>query len=171
MNRYFFVFSQENKIDPFLNYSQPSAWNAPSVFGKKGIWGIFPVKAKYLVSLIVVIAALSAFGGSYDGVAHFAHLGGLAAGFIYLRADWRLNRYLGWLKKKTPKSGRLAVVHTDSHHGYSADHVSGKRHADDPVLFDRVDEVLDKISAKGMSSLTPEELKLLDRVSKQHRTN
>jgi len=39
------------------------------------------------------------------------------------------------------------------------------------VLFDRVDEVLDKISAKGMSSLTPEELKLLDRVSKHHRTN
>ena len=129
------------------------------------------MKAKYLVSLIVVIAALSAFGGNNDGVAHFAHLGGLAAGFVYLRADWRLNRYLDWLKKKTSRSGHLAVVRADNHVDYSADNVSGKRHADDPVLFDRVDEVLDKISAKGMSSLTSEELKLLDRVSKHHRTN
>lgn len=135
------------------------------------IWGIFPVKAKYLVSVIVVIAALSAFGGSNDGVAHFAHLGGLAAGFIYLRADWRLNRYLSWLKNKTPRSGRVAIVHADKREGYSSDHVGSRHHVEDPVLFDKVDEVLDKISAEGMSSLTPEELRLLDQVSKQHRTN
>jgi membrane associated rhomboid family serine protease len=135
------------------------------------IWGIFPVKAKYLVSFIVVVAALSAFGGTNDGVAHFAHLGGLAAGFIYLRADWRLNRYLGWLKKKTSKSHHLVIVRGDKSAGYSAADAPGQRHGEDPVLLDRVDEVLDKISAEGMSSLTPEELRLLDRVSKHHRTN
>lgn len=135
------------------------------------IWGIFPVKAKYLVSLIVVIAALSAFGGSNDRVAHFAHLGGLVAGFIYLRADWRLNRYLNWFKNKTPQRGRVAIIHADRRGAYASDHVESKRHVEDPVLFDKVDEVLDKISAEGMSSLTSEELKLLDQVSKQHRTN
>jgi hypothetical protein len=31
--------------------------------------------------------------------------------------------------------------------------------------------VLDKISAEGMSSLTAEELRLLDEVSKRHRSN
>jgi hypothetical protein len=39
------------------------------------------------------------------------------------------------------------------------------------MLYDRVDAVLDKISAEGMSSLTPDELKLLDDVSKRHRAN
>jgi hypothetical protein len=42
---------------------------------------------------------------------------------------------------------------------------------EDAALYDRVDAVLDKISAEGMSSLTPEELRLLDEVSKRHRTN
>jgi hypothetical protein len=34
-----------------------------------------------------------------------------------------------------------------------------------------VDRVLDKISARGMASLTPEERKLLDEVSRQRRLN
>ena len=42
---------------------------------------------------------------------------------------------------------------------------------EDAALYDKVDAVLDKISAEGMSSLSPAELKLLDEVSKKHRTN
>ena len=38
-------------------------------------------------------------------------------------------------------------------------------------MLDEVDRVLDKISAHGMSSLTPKERKLLDEVSKRRRTN
>jgi hypothetical protein len=38
-------------------------------------------------------------------------------------------------------------------------------------LYDAVDEVLDKISAQGMSSLTREELNLLDEVSRRKRAN
>ena len=37
--------------------------------------------------------------------------------------------------------------------------------------LDRVDEVLDKISAQGINSLTEEERALLDRVSKQTQLN
>jgi hypothetical protein len=42
---------------------------------------------------------------------------------------------------------------------------------DERRLLDAVDRVLDKISAEGMSSLTSEERRLLDEVSKRHRTN
>jgi hypothetical protein len=42
---------------------------------------------------------------------------------------------------------------------------------EDVALYDKVDAVLDKISAQGMSSLSTAELKLLDDVSKKHRTN
>jgi hypothetical protein len=48
---------------------------------------------------------------------------------------------------------------------------SGRRVREDAALLDRVDAVLDKISAEGMSSLTPDELRLLDEVSKRHRSN
>ena len=37
--------------------------------------------------------------------------------------------------------------------------------------LDRVDEVLDKISAQGINSLTEEERELLDRVSRQTQLN
>jgi hypothetical protein len=47
----------------------------------------------------------------------------------------------------------------------------GKRLREDAALYDKVDAVLDKISAEGMGALTPEELRLLDEVSKRHRTN
>jgi hypothetical protein len=42
---------------------------------------------------------------------------------------------------------------------------------EEQALYDRVDAVLDKISAEGMSALTPEELSLLDRMSRKHRSN
>jgi hypothetical protein len=43
--------------------------------------------------------------------------------------------------------------------------------AEEEALLDEVDRVLDKISATGMSSLSAEERRLLDEVSKRHRAN
>src|SRR5216683_333790 len=45
--------------------------------------------AKLLVTFALVVSLLLAWRAS-DGVAHLAHLGGFAAGFIYLKTqDWR----------------------------------------------------------------------------------
>lgn len=44
----------------------------------------FPVKAKWLVIGYFVIELLSGVAGSADGVAHFAHLGGMIFGFLLL---------------------------------------------------------------------------------------
>ncbi len=63
---------------------------------------------------------------------------------------------------------RLAIVPREEHPEVLS---TGKRLKEDAVLFDKVDAVLDKISAEGMSSLTADELKLLDDVSKRHRSN
>ena len=38
-------------------------------------------------------------------------------------------------------------------------------------VLDEVDRILDKISAEGMSALTDEERKILDDVSRKHRSN
>jgi len=67
---------------------------------------LFPIPAKYFVMIIGAISLFSAIGSSGDGVAHVTHLGGLLAGWLYLRgrrlrlsaeiqyqfARWRINR-------------------------------------------------------------------------------
>jgi membrane associated rhomboid family serine protease len=140
------------------------------------IWGIFPVKAKWLVTIFFAISLFSAFGepsGRGGGVAHFAHLGGLAAALIYLKLDWRSTEKLDRLKKAS-RARRLAIVPRDDEeeasNGAAAAGTAWAR-VDEQRLLDAVDKVLDKISAEGMSSLTSEERRLLDEVSKRHRTH
>ncbi|HEX7049268.1 MAG TPA: rhomboid family intramembrane serine protease [Longimicrobiales bacterium] len=132
------------------------------------IWGIFPVKAKWLILILVAFTLLSAFDrGRADGVAHFAHLGGFAVGYLYLRFDDAIRARLARWKKALPKS-RLTVV------SGGASKQQGPRRPprqhEDRVL-DEVDRVLDKISQSGLASLTVEERKLLDEVSKRYRRN
>jgi hypothetical protein len=148
------------------------------------IWGIFPVKAKWLVAFLFVVSVLSAFGGAGGGIAHFAHLGGLAAGFLYLKSDWWRGKP-GKAKSgvKGPGSGkkksrgtrirRLAIVPQDDgeQEPDSGTVDSPGWSSQDEALLDEVDRILDKISARGMSSLTEKERKILDEVSRKSRSN
>jgi membrane associated rhomboid family serine protease len=66
---------------------------------------VFPVPARIFVAILGAIALLSATSGG-GGIAHTAHLGGLAAGYLYLKSGrvhpiseikyrflkWRINR-------------------------------------------------------------------------------
>ena len=178
------------------------------------IWGLVPVRVKWLVIFLVSLSFVSAIGPGRDGVAHVAHLGGAIAGFLLVKS--------GWL----PGSGRSGVAGRDWGRGVGGrrqrarkrrpagprgwrglgskgfwgsfgrggpknrrDASPGTGHQDSPVIevferrsaakraarehaeLDRVDAVLDKISAEGINSLTAEERDLLDRVSKQTRAN
>ena len=51
-----------------------------------------PVKARTLVIALVVIELIMGFS-SGDGIAHFAHLGGMAAALIMLRGEYQLRRF------------------------------------------------------------------------------
>jgi membrane associated rhomboid family serine protease len=68
---------------------------------------VFPVPARVYVIIVGVIVLLQASGGGGGGIAHFAHLGGLVAGYLYLSmgrggglwaeikyryVKWRMNR-------------------------------------------------------------------------------
>ena len=48
----------------------------------------FPIKAKFFVIGYAVLEVLMGFGSSGDGVAHFAHLGGMIFGFLLI-TYWR----------------------------------------------------------------------------------
>jgi len=134
------------------------------------IWGIFPVKAKWLVAFLFLLSVLNAFDGSQGGgVAHFAHLGGLVTGFLYLKGHRHIGAQAQRLTR-TVRKRRLAIVPRDE--GEERPPARGRVEDDqEKELYDAVDRVLDKISAHGMSSLTSDELKLLDDVSRRHRAN
>ena len=134
------------------------------------VWGIFPVKAKWLVAFFVLVTFTNAFGGAGGGVAHFAHLGGFAAGFLYLKTDWCASQAIQNMGKAA-RSRRFAIVPREDREAATSDHRRGSDNAGEKKTLDAVDRVLDKISAEGMGSLTEQERKLLDEVSKKHRTN
>ncbi len=136
------------------------------------IWGIFPVKAKWLVAFLFIVSLTSAVGGGGGGIAHFAHLGGILGGFLYLKSDWRPGR-----SKKTRGGGirarKLAIVPGEEPERRSearARKTDEREHVEEAVL-DEVDRILDKISARGMGSLTEKERRVLDEVSRRHRSN
>lgn len=70
---------------------------------------VFPIPARYFVMIMGAIAFLSSVGSGGSGVAHTAHLGGLAVGYLYLKGlrgrpldelkyrwlRWRMNRSRG----------------------------------------------------------------------------
>ena len=137
------------------------------------IWGIFPVKAKWLVGFFFLLAFISAFGGPQDGIAHFAHLGGLLTGLAYLKFGDRIAARLGEVGR-SPRGERFAIVPRKEAREEGS---SGRRRRRGPSsrkeeeMLDQVDRILDKISARGMGSLTDEERKILDEVSRKRRSN
>ena len=132
------------------------------------VWGIFPVKAKYLVGFFFLLTFVQAFGAPGGPVAHMAHLGGLLTGLVYIRADWRPGARLESIKRRVSRIRRLAIVPRNKE---SQPRSSSWRADDEGELLDAVDRVLDKISTEGMSALTRDERKLLDEVSRRHRTH
>ena len=135
------------------------------------VFGIFPVEARYLVGFMALVALLSATDSATgSNVAHLAHLGGLITGWIYLKADFRTTAAIGSVRRAATKRRRLAIVPGDESEDEAVTS-SSRPVKEDSALYDRVDAVLDKISAKGITALTPDELELLDEVSRKHRTN
>lgn len=132
------------------------------------IWGIFPIKAKWLVIALAALSFFSAFSPSAgDSTAHFAHLGGFLFGFLYIKFDAATGNPLQKLRKVFTRR-RLKVVQGS---GPAAPPVTRAKRKDEDRMLDEVDRVLDKISTQGMASLTPEERKLLDEVSRRYRQN
>jgi membrane associated rhomboid family serine protease len=73
------------------------------------VYLVFPIPAKYFVMIMGGIALLSSIGDTGGGIAHIAHLGGLAAGYVLLRGhrfhplDEARYRYLRWKMERARK--------------------------------------------------------------------
>jgi membrane associated rhomboid family serine protease len=111
------------------------------------IWGILPLEAWLLVVITTVIALWSGFTGGGGGVAHFAHLGGYLGAWLYLLYVDRRSPARQW-KAKLEKPARKAEIGNWKSIDTSSIHEVNRA---------EVDRILDKISAKGVDSLTPAE--------------
>ena len=117
------------------------------------VLGIFPMKARMLVIILAALEFLRGIGGG-TGIAHFAHLGGMAAGLIYTRADHRTRRFWSKIKDlldRFPIKISFKNDHSDS--------------GNDPGDSANIDSILDKISSKGYENLSETEKRILEKYS------
>jgi membrane associated rhomboid family serine protease len=77
-------------------------------------WFIFPMRATSFVLLCACIEMFSLLGIS-DGVAHFAHLGGMLFGYLYLKRVWRLREFWNELRWRLRRR-RFRVMRGDDEH-------------------------------------------------------
>ncbi len=125
-----------------------------------------PIPAKWLVTFYVAVTLVLALLSTSDGVAHLAHLGGFATGFLYLKVgDWRLGRAERTLRRRTEPS---VLVHPGRAARASDAPKPPRRVERDPAQAE-IDRVLDKISARGIDSLTPAERRFLAEMSRKMR--
>ncbi len=129
------------------------------------IWGVLPVEAWLLAALLVGGSLYAGFNpSSASRTAHFAHLGGLAFAFGYLKwRDWRRGiSKRAFQKQMNPAATARGVV---------GDRVAVARWKGISVEGlhelnrEEVERLLAKVGADGAASLTQAERAFLDRMS------
>jgi len=137
---------------------------------------IIPMKAKYFVILLALIDLMSIPG---DGsIAHLAHLGGMLAGFIFMRLTIpSLGSGIGmgpigsgkgslsgaWKRYQTKRKMRVVRPEDRNTGGNGKPGNAGGK----SPRQKGIDVILDKISREGLQSLTDEEQEILRRAGRK----
>lgn len=129
-----------------------------------------PIRARTLVIGLVILDVIGSRLWPSDGIAHLAHVGGALFGYLFFRVQ-SLSRRSSAQPARTVE--RVVMVQSGSAEPERRTPVTPmrpRRRADSDPVAAEVDRVLDKISEKGISSLTPAERRFLDEVArkKQH---
>lgn len=125
----------------------------------------FPIKAKWFVCMYAVIEIFEGISGA-DGVAHFAHLGGMLFGLLLIlywrNAAQRKTIHFGQNFWQKQESTTTMHVHYNDNYTKDYEYNSRKReHADE------IDRILDKVRRGGYQSLTESEKQTLFDESKR----
>lgn len=162
-------------------------WPNDEVF----VFGVIPLKVKWMVALFVAVNLFSGMvGKGTGGVAYLAHLGGLGAAWLYLRSASG-GAALGRFKERvssvpdvpdeTPRAIPRSMPRARER-GNAIDDIVARssaavaRRSAEPAPEVRpeprrqeLDGVLDKISLHGIESLTTSERRLLEETSRELR--
>lgn len=123
------------------------------------LYFLFPVKAKFFVAGYAFIEFISGLGsrtmGSGSNIAHFAHLGGMVIGWIYItmkRRDIGFGEILEKIRRPVRKGS--ATIHSITHR-------------EERVSEAEIDRILEKITRSGYGSLSAEERRTLLKAGKK----
>lgn len=142
------------------------------------IYFLFPVKAKYLVAIIMVFEFMSV--GSMDLIAHSVHIGGALAGFIFVMLDRKFNFSVdSWVRKLKDRkifnqkngsdfkaSFRKPFRSDEKIKDAKFYDINSSHKGQESVSQEEIDVILDKISQSGYQNLTAEEKRKLFEASK-----
>ena len=148
------------------------------------------VRLKY-VALAILLIDIFAFGTDGNTGGHFAHIGGMAMGYLFVTQlsagrdlGAPINRAIDWTthlferlttrpRRPAPRTRVAPRERTSVTTGVSrraGSRTAADRRADGPLRDDghqdRLDEILDKIKASGIKSLTAEEREFLSQQSR-----
>lgn len=160
-----------------LSFVMPDARNVP-VLGASGaimgvavvfarfwprvrfyFYGLFPLEAWLLILVYIGLDVSGALGIGGAGIAHFAHLGGAAAGYLYLAAvEWR-SPARQWKRKVASPPAPRVFGDPDQLRRWRDIRLDDLH----PINRDEIVRLLRKIDRDGARSLTPEERATLDR--------
>lgn len=138
---------------------------------------VIPVrmKAKYLLIALAVIGVLGVISKE-GGIAHGAHLGGMIWGVLFILLFIQGGTYSGaepwWdqLRDRFSSGHRRKVVTIDGGaRAYSRGQIKAEEVDEVDFVESEVDPILDKISEKGIQSLTERERKILEQARKKMR--
>lgn len=117
------------------------------------VFFVLPVtlRAKYLALIVIAFDIVPLLHGTATSVAHLAHLGGAAFGYVYIKqlGYGTTPRWLLWLQDIT---GRMKPRPLPTPRNMSSEE----------FIREQVDPILDKIAREGMQSLTRRERKILE---------
>lgn len=122
-----------------------------------------PIKTSTMVICYTILEVILQYSGAQSSVAHLAHLGGFAGGYILIKALFK--NQVAWdpfRRKKSPRASTGKPFFTSAPPPPAAD-------SDAPVSPAELDYLLDKISREGINNLSEQELAKLRRARQDMR--
>ena len=184
-------------ISPMFSVAAPTIGASGAIYGVLLAFGLtfpdrpifmfpifIPIPAKFFVLIYAGLELFMGFSSAAGGVAHFAHLGGAATGFILLKFGDRLKIYnffnMLFMSKKPPNiyeqqpiapKAKIFQSNWRSKPSNTAAEpkVTGSRMYvnDEEITQAKVDEILDKITESGYQNLTEREKLILYKLSQK----
>lgn len=128
---------------------------------------VIPLRAKYLLPLLIGIEVVCLAAGVRDGIAHAAHLGGMLFGIAYLRWLRGWDGFTNLWHRLRPRRRARPIVKVRfpkaESASWEAETGNTRNVADGDFISKEVDPILDKIRAHGIHSLTQRERDILEK--------
>ena len=116
------------------------------------LYGVFPLRVKYVVLGFGVIAFFASLSSTHSQVSHITHLSGMIIGILYILFYFRWKNIRLWYIKMGLKSFQIKENNQEDEESH---------------IKIKVDKILDKLNDQGWDGLTSKEEEFLNCASKR----